>query len=1638
MRRLGAALTVACLLLAATALQAQPPPLPAVDVRTYLVDDPAGPLGYLGFNHLARQVQCTNYACRYTTFLFPAGLYDQSACPDPWAVHGYPGTPLAPVDPKARFLYQYDEDGAGPALPALYTRPFHPGPDPTGGVEDQVRFVADGLRPTNPWTATTTQVRVRIVAPGVRKSGALAVFGAAGVTFFTGTVDSAVPAWFQDDALQAFAQGYWNGGTATIVSGTGAGQTRTVQDFVSAQGRVFVNPNFTTTPDTTSVYELRLPAPQYQQYFSVPPGLTPMVSSIDLDGNGYPDHPILANPATAREQLWTIEFYSASDVRTAPTAQPRNNGGGTYFALWRGQPPGAPPPPRPTTNLDSPIILPTIDDARGGLAVNSHDLAGAGEPYEGLWVSNSEEIAFAFSDMIDQPGQGLAASRIQFRTYSNATYYPELPAVDSGDNPSVSLSLPPPPQPGVELGSIPGTVRLTDAFLTAPHVLEAGQTGVGRVEVQELVPLSDGRSVWRPYDVDPGLDPNGFANDHDLLVDPTARTHKGLFAQFMSSRQRVDPAVSPPAEAGLPPEVGTPLVDVGLAGPGTQTAPAALAVGNWVMEQTLQCPTCGAHHAITDAYTHSAADSVCEYDGTPLAHATNLERPGSDLGFAEYGAMTSPVGQFSRATLAPTAPVRMPFETVLFAPLTASLPMATVPGGANAGVSIKVPKYQRPSGPGAPYRGVALAIERRDEHQRWYRGPTGFHFNYTGVSGDPVPDGARPGDVLYDDNGRWDAYYQCPDCGNKQDVGGACLNPRCPGHWVCPIHLSLLPAGLPACPFYFGDIDGPAAIPAINPGGPPGMIGAADVSAEEYDPFLLSASVAPAANGGVGPQTVSVGKVQPGAAAPVTPEDPAGADIFPKERARPAEVPVRNEGNVLLAGVGMAVAPLVRTEVNDAASSLERVQQSSSVNPPGTEFVNYADGATAGVGFGVMPPYADDEAGSPYTFLPGGAPGPMKLRAGTTVAPIMPVGSGTPAGEYAGSLSLLGSTVAVRARIVESRAPDTMNGLVSSEAGPSPYFEPTGALSLAFSSNTPGGPADTSHGIYAATVAPLVAGTPTDAFYRAHDLAAAAVGAVSPAAAGPNVVHARPYAFRDNPWAPTTAWVYWHTRQQNPGTGLWNSFLGVYSPALGGPGTPLFDSRQMKGGVAALIPQEPANAALHWLFWHAGEEGHQQVGFSPRMDPTAPATMDDYWLHLTNARMGTADPQFITYQDYSSAPAVAPNVTPGSVIRKPDSNPFVFTKDPWVFEYPDNRPLPAFADEDHLINVFYAAQVRRQNNSDICWSMFDAYAGAATVPLMTVPAENYGKRAFPRQFGEVLRADGQYQVFEARHLDWVISAGFPNTSAPFDPVLTVEGIGVAWSAGNTGANYYDPKTGLIKLQPTNLPPDPITGAPLRIEIDPSGGVVAFSRSLATVFGGPVTVTLDYQPFTFRITTDGNNDDSPAAFTDLFGRLAVFWRRSHSVSEAPHIGATSIIYKGFSTSVQVLQPPIVGGAVATIPPTVVNDANGVLWWDPSTIATLPFSVDITYNGITETHQVVGWSKEVVVPLDTVAAEGPIDVTQEIYDLDGTPGGPSGVKYWLFWTSNRGHYAPSVGSLAASGRSDIYYTTVCPTFGTDVPE
>jgi hypothetical protein len=312
---------------------------------------------------------------------------------------------------------------------------------------------------------------------------------------------------------------------------------------------------------------------------------------------------------------------------------------------------------------------------------------------------------------------------------------------------------------------------------------------------------------------------------------------------------------------------------------------------------------------------------------------------------------------------------------------------------------------------------------------------------------------------------------------------------------------------------------------------------------------------------------------------------------------------------------------------------------------------------------------------------------------------------------------------------------------------------------------------------------------------------------------------------------------------------------------------------------------------------------------------------------------------------------------------------------------------------------------------------------------------------------------------------------------------------LARDARDRDGNRYDERTGLMHITPLNLPNDPVLGTaanPVRVTvtIDPSSGVLRFSRPLfnqhnptdpGTVFraaavDNPLTgdvaglvrveVWLDYQPFTYRITTSGNADESPAAVFDDFGRLSVFWHRRGSVPGGAEKGVTTFLCKTYSAAIQVLKPGITAvnavevlnatGVWAPVPGAAwqlhAGGADGIMLFDPAQLAaavpgaSLPAEVRVSYNGPpaeVERHRIVGWSKEMRVPVAAMVSEQPVAVSAEGYSV----GAVDIVKYWLFWSSTRGTYTPGAppgGSLATATASDVYYAVIAPAFGSTAPE
>ena len=71
-----------------------------------------------------------------------------------------------------------------------------------------------------------------------------------------GTATSGAAGSLTDTLKRKELDNYWKGGTIEIISGTGSGQMRDITANVQSTGVISVSPNWTTTPDSTSVYRI--------------------------------------------------------------------------------------------------------------------------------------------------------------------------------------------------------------------------------------------------------------------------------------------------------------------------------------------------------------------------------------------------------------------------------------------------------------------------------------------------------------------------------------------------------------------------------------------------------------------------------------------------------------------------------------------------------------------------------------------------------------------------------------------------------------------------------------------------------------------------------------------------------------------------------------------------------------------------------------------------------------------------------------------------------------------------------------------------------------------------------------------------------------------------------------------------------------------------------------------------------------------------------------------------------------------------------------------------------------------------------------------------------------------------------------
>jgi hypothetical protein len=252
---------------------------------------------------------------------------------------------------------------------------------------------------------------------------------------------------------------------------------------------------------------------------------------------------------------------------------------------------------------------------------------------------------------------------------------------------------------------------------------------------------------------------------------------------------------------------------------------------------------------------------------------------------------TTPAQQWS-STL-PTLRPQLPDDAVQMGPVNTSLPQSS---SRPFWVSIAVPKYQRSSEPGdAPgnnlannwgYRGQAILYQTVSP-----RGYTGLDY---------------PND--YNDNGQWDMFYTCPDCGTRQAVGDvppnawACANTTCPGHVFCNWCGTIWPAGTTNCLYCGGTV---TAVPRTANNVNHNML-----ASEEYEPFDVQLSVLKLLELAAGRQSADLGRTaggvnlkSPDGGAAIADNDPRAAD--PADVSHWGEFVIRNEGNTLPSLLGL-------------------------------------------------------------------------------------------------------------------------------------------------------------------------------------------------------------------------------------------------------------------------------------------------------------------------------------------------------------------------------------------------------------------------------------------------------------------------------------------------------------------------------------------------------------------------------------------------------------------------------------------------------------------------------------------------------------------------------------------------------------
>ena len=721
----------------------------------------------------------------------------------------------------------------------------------------------------------------------------------------------------------------------------------------------------------------------------------------------------------------------------------------------------------------------------------------------------------------------------------------------------------------------------------------------------------------------------------------------------------------------------------------------------------------------------------CNYCGTQLLARGSTSNEVADVERAEArvdvaGALQATSHQAQPDPSRPDAVYSLTAEAVRGAQDGVLAPGGTVASGSNPALLypvinplfVDIPQFQLPSfAPGAgafangadqPYRGAFVAYRSADPDRPWYEDLTnGAH------DGWPVPTVAFPAEPLFDANGSWDTFYVCPDCGNKAramalaldssgtryvytdqyadvtelDCGygrsagaGAANNTseECPGHQICTccgtawesqgegLGTELDYMTLTNCPWCGTDLDN-SPTPEVYTQSQQNRFTHDYLTAEEFDPVLVEASVMRKTRLGTGQKTVNLGRTAPGL------NDPGG---FPVEVSSIAAGPSENQGNYALQSPALitqgatAASPagpgswtftspgaerlaLVRDDVDPASEnrSPHRVARSM----PLTVERLFAS-------IPLSDPSAGDWAGQfvpRYRGSAGGQAAAALVEAGTWAAPgpgdDLPVPNAIGSGSYSGTvlayvdtdadgalgfldrsqgLALANSLARVydptediplepvvdmnlRLRIVESPLP--LNDPDGSDASPAALLLDTNddgrhdALEVLWESNrmAPPVPPDAPVNIFEGR-ASAAAGAGIARDYQ-WDMVTGATPVTTDTAA--RAVNASPEVYVDRYSQPGNVlkWALWHKLAPTPteigaASTLWSSYAdGNLASNFGAPPPNtnyIFDSSLDKSRIRGFINPGATAPNNHWGFWNSGKRGREEIHFCA--GPTVP------------------------------------------------------------------------------------------------------------------------------------------------------------------------------------------------------------------------------------------------------------------------------------------------------------------------------------------------------------------------------------------------------------------------------------------------